>query len=204
MDQLTPGNVPEPNTVWPPPPVGQPASGKSYPFKTLLSYVQGSVPDFRVGTISLYPEGFSIQGKAVLRSEIQIPILAVCLLLRLGFFIAYAVMEYGIRRDAYLTVAWADVRELVLMPKKNRVCLVYSAPNYKGIIKTFSLAFKLDTVLYTAFVSNIQQSIPGRVREGKMRAWTSPRAWVFLGGVTVFLLILLGIYLVSPSTLSGQ
>ena len=163
--------------------------------------MQGSVPDFRIGTVTLSPEGVFIQGKAVVRSEIQIPILIACLLLRLGFIIAYAVMEYGFRRDAMLQVAWADVREMVLVPNKNRVCLVYTAPNYKGVVKTFSLAFKLDPALYTAFVSDVGQQIPERVHEGKIRAWTSPKAWIFLGGILLGLLILLVAYLFSTSSL---
>lgn len=199
MDPLTPDSN---SAIWPPPPSAFLPQAKTYPFRTQFCYVEGGVPDFRTGTVSLYPEGFTIQGKAVLRSEIQIPILIFCLLLRLGFFIAYAVMEYAIRRDAMLSVAWADVRELVLMPKQNRVCLVYSAPNYKGVVKPFSLAFKLEPALYASFAGDVEQSIPGRVREGRFRAWTSPRVWVFVGGVAASLLILLGIYLVSPSTLS--
>ena len=186
--------------IWPPPPLGQHYASQAltFPFKTLFSYVKGSVPNFRVGTVTLYPEGFSIQGKAVIRYEIQVPILIACFLLRLGFFIAYVVMEYAIRRDETLSVAWADVRSLVLVPKKNRVCLVYDAPNYKGIVKTYSLAFKLEPGQYESFVSNVGAFIPERVAEGKLRAWTSPKVWVFCGGALAGLLILLVIYLMTP------
>ena len=198
MNPLTPGSMPDPNAgVWPPPPSAYLPQAQTYPFVTQLSYVQGSVPDFRVGTVTLSPEGVFIQGKSVIRAEIQVPILIGCLFLRLGFLIAYAIMEYGFRRDATLSVAWADVRELVLVPNKNRACLVYTAPNYKGVAKTFSLAFKLDPALYASFVAEAGRSIPERVHEGKLRAWTSPKAWVLLGGVLAACLVLLGAYLYS-------
>ena len=188
-----------PGAVWPPPPTNQATSPQAvtFPFKTLLSYVQGSVPDFRVGTVTLYPEGVTIQGKAVVRSEIQVPVLIACLFLRLGFFIAYAIMEYAIRRDEVLSVPWASIKRIVTVPKKRRVCLVYSAPNYKGVVKTFSLAFKLEPVQYAAFVSAAQRQVPDRLGEGKLRAWTSPRVWVFCGGALVGLLILLVVALTS-------
>ena len=189
--------------VWPPPPTSQATSPQAltFPFKTLLSYVQGSVPDFRVGTVTLYPEGITIQGKAVLRSEIQVPILAVCLLLRLGFFIAYAIIEYAIRRDDMLSVPWSNVQQIVTVPKKQRVCIVYSAPNYKGVVKTFSLAFKLEPAYYGAFVQAAQPFVRERVVEGKLRTWTSPRTWVFCGGLALSLLIILVVFLTTGQTL---
>ena len=186
-------------SVWPPPPTNQALlpQAQTYPFKTLLNYVQGSVTNFRVGTVTLYPEGATIQGKAVIRYEIQVPILIVCLLLRLGFLVAYAIMEYGLRRDEMVNVPWSDVRLLVLSPKKQRACLVYDAPNYKQVVKTFSLAFKLEPALYDRFVASVRQSIPERVQEGKLRAWTSPPVWVFCGGALVGLAILLIVFLMT-------
>ena len=186
-------------SVWPPPPTNQALlpQAQTYPFKTLLNYVQGSVTNFRVGTVTLYPEGATIQGKAVIRYEIQVPILIVCLLLRLGFLVAYAIMEYGLRRDEMVNVPWSDVRLLVLSSKKQRACLVYDAPNYKQVVKTFSLAFKLEPALYDRFVASVRQSIPERVQEGKLRAWTSPPVWVFCGGALVGLAILLIVFLMT-------
>ncbi len=193
---ITPG---ETSPVWPPPPTNQAylPQARTYPFKTLLKYVQGSVPNFRVGTVSLLPEGVVIHGKSVVRYEIQVPILIACLLLRLGFIIAYATMEYGVRRDERMTIDWANIRSLVLAPKKQQVCLVYDAPNYKGVIKTFSLAFKLDPALYESFAANVRESLPDRVQEGKLRAWTSPPVWVFCGGVVAGLVVLLILFVVS-------
>lgn len=186
-------NIPPPGyqgTVWPPPPVGQ-AQGIWYPFKTLLSRVDGTVPNFRLGSINLSPDGLYIQGKAITRYEIQVPILIVCLLLRLGFLIAYLIMEYAIRRDEVLSVPWASVRRIILVPDKNRICIVYDAPNYKGVVKTFSLATALDPALYQSFAASAEQYVPGRVSVGKLRAWTSPPVWIFLGGIVLGLAIVL-------------
>ena len=167
-----------------------------YPFKTLLSRVEGTVPNFRVGSVSLSPDGLYIQGKAVIRYETQVPILIACLLLRLGFLIAYAIMEYAIRRDEALSVPWASVKQVVLVPTKRRVCVVYDAPNYKGAIKTFSLAFALDPTLYQSFTATAEQYLPGRVSVGKLRTWTSPPSWVFLAGVIlgIALLVIIGAF----------
>ena len=202
LNPLTPGSAPDPNAgVWPPPPSVYLPQAQTYPFVTLLRYVQGSVPDFRVGTVVLSPEGISIQGKAVVRTEIQVPILIVCLFLCLGLLAAYAIMEYGFRREAALSFAWADVREIVLTPNENRACIVYAAPNYQRVMKTFSLTFKLDPALYASFVEEAGHSIPWRVREGKLRAWTSPAAWVFSSGVIAGCTSLLIIFLVGASGL---
>jgi hypothetical protein len=184
---------PPPSTqtgVWPPPPTFQP-QGIWFTFKTLFLRVEGSVPDFRLGTINLSDVGFSIQGKAVTRYEIQVPILIACLLLRFGFLIAYAILEYAVRRDVMLSVPWAQVRQVVLVPSKQRVCLVYDAPNYKGVLKTFSLVFKPDPGQYQNFAATAQQFIPGRVSEGRLRTWTSPASWIFMGGLILGLIILL-------------
>ncbi len=166
--------------VWPPAPaLGSQPQALTFPFKTEFYTAGGSVPLFRVGTVSLYPEGVSIQGKAVPRYEIQVPILIVSALL-VGFIIVYALLEYAFRGDAVANIPWADVRGVTLVPNKRRICLVYDAPNYKGITKTFSLTFRPDPATYDAFVQNIQTFLPGRVTEGKLSRWTSPAVWIFL------------------------
>ena len=206
MDQYIPGSTPDPNAgVWPPPPTSLFASPQAltFPFKTIFQYVKpSSVPLFRVGTVSLYPEGVSIQGKAVTRYEVQASILAISLFLRL-FLVAYLIMEYGIRRDEFLNVLWSDVKEVVLVPKKRRVCLVYNAPNYKGIIKTFSLTFNPGTAYYDAFVGSVTGFLPDRVIEGKLRPWTSPPVWIFCTGIVIALIFLGIIAATSPQSLNS-
>ncbi len=200
-NQFPPSELPGQNPgVWPPPPTGQfaPPQALTFPFKTIFQYVKpSSVPLFRVGTVSLYPEGVSIQGKAVTRYENQWSILAISLFLRL-FLVAYLIMEYAIRRDEFLNVPWSDVKQVVLVPKKSRVCLVYDAPNYKGIIKTFSLTFNLGVTYYEAFVSNITGFLPDRISEGKLRPWTSPPVWIFCIGL-LLVLIFYGVLFATTS-----
>ena len=206
MDQLIPNQLPEPDSgVWPPAPTNQAKSSQSltFPFKTLFLYVKpSSVPTFRQGTLTLSPEGVSIQGKAVTRYEIQLPILAATFFLRL-FLLVYLLLEYAIRHDEFLNVPWADVRGATLVPKKRRVCLVYDAPNYKGVIKTFSLAFRPDPAYYDTLVGSLQTFLPGRVLEGKLRAWTSPPVWVFCAGLLLVLVVIGIVFAVSPQTLGN-
>ena len=179
-NQYPPSELPGQNpNVWPPPPTGgsQPQA-LMFPFKTEFYTAAGSVPLFRVGTVSLHAEGVSIQGKAVPRYEIQIPILIVSALL-VGFIIVYALLEYAFRGDAMANIPWTDVRGVTLVPKKRQICLVYDAPNYKGIVKTFSLTFRPAQAEYEAFAQNIQTFLPGRVTEGSLKRWTSPAVWIF-------------------------
>lgn len=190
-EQYPPSGLPGQNSgVWPPPPggAGYQMPGLTFPFKTEFYSVKGSVPLFRVGTVSLYPEGLTIQGKAVPRYEIQLPILIVSALL-IGFLIVWAILEYAFRRDAVANVPWNDVQGVTLVPKQRRICIVYNAPNYKGVIKTFSLAFRPAQPEYDAFAQNIQTSLPGRVVEGKLARWTSPPTWVFVAAVVIGILV---------------
>lgn len=196
--------------VWPPPPTNQASTfgqaapvALTFPFKTLFFYVKpSSVPNFRVGTVALYPEGISIQGKAVTRYENQVSILIISLFLRL-FLVAYLIMEYAIRRDEMVNVPWASVQEVALVPKKRYICLVYSAPNYKGVVKKFSLTFRPEPAYYAAFVENIQTFLPGRVTEGQLRRWTSPPVRVFCGGLLVVLIFLGILFATSPQSLGN-
>lgn len=205
-DQHPPSVLPDQNAgVWPPPPTSQFAAPQAltFPFKTIFQYVKpSSVPLFRVGTVSLYPQGVSIQGKAVTRYETQCSILAISLFLRL-FLVAYLIMEYAIRRDEFLNVPWSDVKEVVLVPKKRRVCLVYNAPNYKGIIKTFSLTFSPGVAYYDAFVGSVTGFLPDRVIEGKLRQWTSPPVWIFCTGLLIVLIFLGILAATSPQSLNS-
>ena len=184
-NQYPPSELPSQNpSVWPPPPTGFGSHPQAlmFPFKTEFYSAGGSVPLFRVGFMSLYPEGVSVQGKAVPRYEIQIPILIVSALL-VGFLLVYLLLEYAFRQDVVANIPWADVRGVTLVPRQRRICLVYDAPNYKGVTKTFSLTFRPVQAEYDAFVQNIQTFLPGRVAEGKLARWTSPAVWIFVAAI---------------------
>ncbi len=186
---------PAPEGTWPPPPTLAP--GVTVPFKTVFAYVEGSVPLFRVGTLSFGGQGLLIQGKVVPRYEIQVPIVAVCFLLRVGWIIAYLIMEYAARSDAALDVPWDQVRRIILVPRKRQACVVYQAPNYKGVVKPFSLTTKLEPAAYDAYAAAANQYAPGRVGEGKLRAWTSPVVWTVCIGILLAVLLLAIFFAVS-------
>lgn len=217
MDQFASGNgldqsgQNQNSGVWPPPPTNQASmlgqgnapAALTFPFRTLFFFVKpSSVPNFRVGTVALYPEGVSIQGKAITRYENQVSILIISLFLRL-FLVAYLVMEYAFRRDEIVNVPWAEVQGVTLVPKKRYVCVVYNAPNYKGVVKKFSLTFRPDPAYYTAFVENIQTFLPGRVTEGKLRRWTSPPVWIFCGALFAVLIFLGILFATSPQSIGN-
>lgn len=200
--------------VWPPPPTVpassygavQPSLGMAFPFKTEFRYVQGSVPLFRSGTLWLSPYGLAIQGKAVPRYEIQVPILVVTIVLGAGWVIAYLIMEYAIRTDAALDLAWDRVQQVVLSPKKRRVCLVYDAPDYKGVVKPYSLTTNLPGPQYDAFVEAARPHVSDRMLEGKPRNWTSPVVWVVCAGILLaiaFYIVLFAAGSLAPTHPTG-
>lgn len=194
MDQNTPQVQPvtwppppvSQSDVWPPPPAGQGAEGPAFAFRSLYLRVQGTVSDFREGVVRLEPSGLVIQGKAVPRAEIQALVLIPCVLLSLILaVVASLLMEYAFRRDQLLTVAWAQVRQIVLVPAKGRVGIAFEAPNAKGKMKPYTLAFPLDPQTYAAFVAEAQRLLPDRTREGNLRSGNSP----LVVGVLVFIVV---------------
>ena len=174
--------------VWPPPPsVAGAVPAVAAPFKWLYRRAPGKVAgraliaDFREGLVQLEPQGIVIQGKVVPRAEIRVPILIFCLLFSvLIAAIANAVMEYGMRKDQWLAVRWDSVREVLLSPTKQQAVLIYDAPNYAGVTKTFSLAFTPAPGYYETFAAAARQYVPGAVTEGRLRNATSPIVWAVL------------------------
>ena len=175
--------------VWPPPPsVAGAVPAVAAPFKWLYRRASGKVAgrafiaDFREGLVQLEPQGLVIQGKVVPRAEIRLLVLIPCLLFSvLVAAIANAVMEYGMRKDQWLSVRWGSVREVLLSPTKQQAVIIYDAPNYAGKIKTFSLAFTPAPGYYEAFAAAARQHAPGAVTEGRLRNATSPAVWALLG-----------------------
>ena len=204
---------PTQSSVWPPPPMGQgqgfSAPAFSVPFKTIFRYSEGSVPNLRVGSVSLSDQGIYIQGQSTPRYEIQMPILLACILLGAGWLIAYLIMEYAVRNPESVVIPWEHVQRVVFVPKKRQICLVYQAPNYKGVVKTFSLAFTLEQSLFDQFIAAAHEVAPGKVTEGKLRAWTSPVVWLVFSGILLYLLFLgilfaVGAMAPTSSTTTGR
>ncbi|BDI31737.1 hypothetical protein CCAX7_37880 [Capsulimonas corticalis] len=185
-----PSSVPDAG-VWPPAPISD-APGFVYgscivPFSTLFLRIKGSVSDFRTGSIEVQQAGLSVMGKAVPNAETQIPILIVAALLRVGWLLAVLVMEYGFRKSKWLVIPWENIQQVGLVPNKSRVCLVFDAPNDKGVVKTFSLAFKLAPEQYTQFVSAVKPFVTDRIGPSNLIRWNSPGVVMFL---TVFAIAL--------------
>ncbi len=187
-------------SVWPPPPTvaGDIFAGAT-PFKWLYRRASGKaarrafIADFREGMIQLEPQGIVIQGKAVPRAEIRLLVLLPCLLVSVVIALAAnAVMEYGMRKEQWLTVPWNSVREVVLSPGKQQAVLIYDAPNYAGKVKTFSLAFTPAPGYYETFAAAARQYRPGPVTEGRLRDATSPIVWGIIG---LIVLVTVGAYL---------
>lgn len=187
----TPGAVPPPFNagVWPPPPsVAGSVFAVAAPFKWLYRRASGKIAgrafiaDFREGLVQLEPQGIVIQGKVVPRAEIRLLVLLPCLLVSVLIALAAnAVMEYGMRKDQWLSVPWSSVREVLLSPTKQQAVLIYDAPNYAGKVKTFSLAFTPTPGYYETFANAARQYVPGAVTEGRLRDATSPVVWAFAG-----------------------
>ena len=88
--------------------------------------------------------------------------------------------KYGFRHDEFLQLGWQNVRLVQMAPQKRQACIVYDAPNYKGLVKTFSLAFTLDQASFAAFADQMQQHVPDRLAEGNLRSVTTLRIWIRL------------------------
>jgi len=193
--------------IWPPPPMGQvtaPLAGPACVFHSLYRRAAGKVAakanisDLRVGTIQLEAEGLIIQGKAVPRAEIRLAIMLPLVLISvLVAVIAGSIMEYSARHDERFGVRWADVKEIILSPAKNEVCVVYDAPNYAGKVKTFSLGMRLGPEYYPLFAQSAQQFCPKILSEGRLRNATPLVLWIALG---VILALVIGLFAVRLSS----
>ncbi len=182
--------------VWPPPinmgPVA--ASVLTVPFKYLYMRLSGNVADLREGTVSISSTGLTLEGKAMPRAEIATTIMVACLILSwLVTVIAYYVMRYGFLQYFNLTVPWQDVTQVVLVPKKYRVGLAYTAPNYKGVLKKYCFCMTLTPADYTSFSEAARELAPQVTAEGKLRSGTSPILLLFL--VLLLTLLSIGMYI---------
>jgi hypothetical protein len=195
MDNLNDNEPPVQPTVWPPvpeqsaavwPPAPTTIPRQTYNFKTLFARVTGSVPDFRSGVMGIDGNGMSVEGSAVRPSEIQVPILILSFFI--CFLLGYIILEYVARIQARLFVPWDSITNVVLVPNKKQVCVTYTAPNYKGVVKPFSLATKLTPEQYETFAGQCRTIVPDKVVDGKLKSWNSPAVILFLIGLALNIL----------------
>lgn len=152
--------------------------------------------DFRTGQIVVGADGCTITGKAVLPANIRVPILVVCIVLRIGWLIAYVILEYAIRRDQTDQLSWNDLETIIVQPAKKRVCLLYRLPARP---KTrYALGLKMKDGLYDEFLRVVRLHAPERIVEGKIGDATPLVVWIILA---VFVLGIIGFFIwgaVSP------
>jgi len=196
----------QPQGAWPPRPTaeGEAAANQPvwYTFTEEYRRVEGNLSDFRTGWIGLSENGIFINGKAALRAEIKTPILILALLVGVGIVIAYIILEYACRSNAALQLGWDQVKKIVISPKARRVCLVFSAPNYSGKVKVFSLAFRLTQPYFDSFVESSRAYAPDSVVEGRIPGATPLVLWILLGIVFALIIAALIIAVSAPPVAS--
>lgn len=94
------------------------------------------------------------------------------------------ILEHAARSTKNDCLTWDSVKEIVLEPKKGRVCLVYSRPAHPKFL--YSLAFK-PGFYWGNFVDAARYFAPEKVREGKIGPVTSP--WTYAAVLLLFGLI---------------
>jgi hypothetical protein len=154
----------------------------------LYERVEGSVADFRSGAIAFDPGGITVEGKVVPRAEIYQSILITMLFIYGSWLIAWAIMRYGCLSSAVCGIPWNTIRSITTVPKKRKLCIVYQAPNYKGIVKTFSITMQFKKPTFDSIVETLEAYAPGMAQPGKIRSATSP---VLIVWATCFITIML-------------
>lgn len=180
--------------VWPPPAFTPAYSTMYFPFKFIQLKVRGGIADFREGAVGIDAGGITINGKEQPRAEIFQTVWIICFILfRLLGLIAYLIMRYAMLKPSQLNLPWNQVQEIVFVPKKRRACIVYDAPNYKGKLKTWSLAFTLPANEFEQFMGLARQYAPNHAHEGKIG---SPDAMLrIILALIILALVAFGFYL---------
>lgn len=195
--QPDPGGAPNaesnPNAVWPPPVYAEPSQPTVFhKFNFLYERVDGSVADFRSGQIGVDAGGIIVDGKAQPRAEIYQPILIAALLIYSPLLlIAYPILRYAFLQSTTLAIPWQMMKSITSIPKKRKICLVYDAPNYANVMKTYSLTMQFRKDVYSEVAGAIDASAPGLLQPGKIRAAYSPVVLVWLTCVLISLVAVL-------------
>ena len=169
------------------------ASTLVYPFKMKVEpgRVRGQVSDFREGMLTITPQGIHVDGKTLLPRGKRILIILLCLVLLWGALVAAVVVEHLIRFKASLELSWDCVDEIVLEPRKNRICLVYHRPDDPR--RQYSLAFYQQPAMFQYFSEVARYFGKEKVREatiGPAEDWRISLAIIVAFFVGIGLLIL--------------
>ena len=153
----------------------------AYPFETQFATTGEPVPDVRGGVLGLDEHGIDLDGRAIARAEIQFPLYVLgALAYFVGILAVALVMEFVVRFRVQAHIPWAQVRRIVVVPHRQRVSLVYDAPNFAGAVRTWALTFQLERERYKSFVAEVERLAPSRLETGKLRDWMPAYAWVFI------------------------
>ncbi|MBC7804690.1 MAG: hypothetical protein H7145_00880 [Akkermansiaceae bacterium] len=157
--------------------------GESNTFQMVMSpgrqTWKDSLSDYRTGQIIIDAAGCTITGKAVLPANIRVPILVVCLVLRVGWLIAYLILEYAIRRDQTDRLTWNEIDCVLVQTPKKRVCVIYHLPEKP---KTrYALGLKMKDGGLDDFLGAVRSHASERIVEGKIGGATPLAVWIILG-----------------------
>jgi len=166
--------------VWPPPPGGVSQEPVWFPLRFVYRRVEGALSDFRDGMVGVNPFGIVIDGRTQPRAEIYQTVALVSFLIIgiPGLLISTTIMRYAMLTRNVLQLPWNTIQSVVWKADKRIVCLVYDAPNYAGVIKRYSLAFRLPPELFPAFQEQIQGLAPGKGGEGKIKNPDAIAMWI--------------------------
>ena len=176
------------DAVWPPPVIGQTQPMLFHPGTFLYERVDGSVADFRSGSIGADASGSVIDGIVIPRAEIYQTIMIATLFLYGLWTIAWLIMQLLCQRRATATIPWDKVDSITTMPRSRKLCVVYRAPNYKKIEKTFSITMQFKKGIYESITDALDEYAPGLAQPGVIKGANSPV--IIVWGVSFFAMVL--------------
>jgi hypothetical protein len=176
-------------------PVGQPSSVAqsdtptyTYPIKRISGLVQGTNSRVRDGQITLDKNGILIEGRAILPTVYQWLIIP-GILTGIGWIPIALFLTYY-RSPHREKVRWDDVAEIVLEPKKRRICFVCPTPDNPQ--KMCSLVMQCDESTFTSISQAARYYAGAKTHEGKIQRLEVIAVLSLLG---IFLLIFLIAYI---------
>jgi len=173
-----------------------------YPMMVTPGIVEGRASEYREGRIALTETSVLIQGSAIDPNTVALGQLLGCLFVGpIGLIIGSLIAENAARRPKESIISWRDVVSIVVVPEKQRICVLYSSPDRVAISQLsdkVSLAFRLgDAAGYENFCQVANHYAPGRLREGKIKGVTP--LWAVIVLCTIILVVIVGLIAMSNS-----